>query len=497
MDFRRRLLVAFLIMTLLPVVLLVGIGVLILNKRTSRLENLYGNGTKGYVVIQDDSISKIDRLTEGTYQNLRYVTGVRPRRMREQWFLDEMGKGLAKQNAFLVVLENNRVTYCGNREYYQMLVETMPQYEDFQVDIECGIYMGQSVRCLIKWHDFYFEDGTLGTFMIISDVEDYSTKTDLAAGKIISIAVIIFFCTGAAAVYWLYTGMVKPIKQLQQATKRVKDGDLDFRMESGGEDEIGDLCRDFEGMRSHLKAEIDARMGYEEELRNLIGNISHDLKTPLTSIRGYAEGLMEGVAATPEKQAKYLTMIRTKAEAMSSMVEELTLYTQIDCKSYPYYFEDMNLNNYLNDILEETGFDLEQKNIGLVYDKGVADDTVIVGDREQIRRVITNIVSNSIKYGSQTNNVITVKTENEGNYVRVSISDVGEGVPEDDVKKLFNRFFRADSSRNSGKGGTGLGLSVVKQIIEDHGGTIRAESTLGVGTTISFTLRKGKQEEGG
>ena len=238
-------------------------------------------------------------------------------------------------------------------------------------------------------------------------------------------------------------------------------------------------------MRAHLKTEIDTRIQYEEDLRTLIGNISHDLKTPLTTIKGYAEGMMDGVADTPEKQEKYLRTIRSKAEDMTRMVEELGLYTRIDCKSYPYHFEKVRLKEFFADCIEEDEPELEHK---------LSEDDEVYADREQLKRITMNIIGNAVKYLSKDSGEITITLIDELSYIRTEISDTGAGIPKKDLPHIFERFYRGDTSRNTGKGGSGLGLAIVKQIVEDHGGTICAASEEGEGTTISFTLLKVRKD---
>ena len=265
---------------------------------------------------------------------------------------------------------------------------------------------------------------------------------------------------------------------------------MDFCLESTGTDEISTLGQDFEEMRAHLKIEIDRRIQYEEDLRNLIGNISHDLKTPLTAIKGYTEGMMDGVADTPEKREKYLRTIRSKAEDMTRMVEELALYTRIDGKLYPYYFERVHLRSFFGDCIEEDEPGLEQKNISISLQDNLSEDDEVYADREQLKRIVTNVLGNAVKYMSKESGAITITLSEEKSYVRTEISDTGMGIANKDLPHIFERFYRGDTSRNTGKGGSGLGLAIVKQIVEDHGGTIHARSEEGKGTTISFTLLK-------
>ena len=261
-------------------------------------------------------------------------------------------------------------------------------------------------------------------------------------------------------------------------------------METGSDDEIGALCRNFEEMRQRLKDNVEEKVSNESENRALISNIAHDLKTPITAIKGYAEGLMDGVADTPEKQEKYIRTIYNKANEMDTLINELTLYSKIDTNRIPYNFKKINVSDYFDDCIEEIGFELESKNIGLAYFNYTEEDTLIIADPEQLRRVINNIIGNSVKYLDKQKGLINIRIKDVGDFIQIEIEDNGRGIAARDLPYIFDRFYRADASRNSATGGSGIGLSIVKKIIEDHGGKIWATSKESIGTVMYFVIRK-------
>jgi signal transduction histidine kinase len=175
---------------------------------------------------------------------------------------------------------------------------------------------------------------------------------------------------------------------------------------------------------------------------------------------------------------------------MSTLVDELSFYAKIDSNTIPYTFKDINVREYFDDCVEEISLDLEMKKIEVQYYNEVDENTAVIADAEQLKRVINNIVGNSVKYMDKRHGILQIRLEDMGAYVQVEIEDNGSGIPKGDIPFIFDRFFRADASRNSKKGGSGLGLAISKKIIEDHSGKIWAESGLGVGTTIFFTLKK-------
>jgi len=493
MDFRKRLVVTFMIMTLFPILLLVSFGLIIIKYQTNVMQQAYDTEVNTLQALQNP-VQVLNRLTRGTYNELKTVTRNSPDDLLDVSYLQTINESLEMRQAFLVVQKGDTLVFCGNEEFYQMIQDSLPEYGSYNTNVDGGLYVNGRVPYLVKQQDFLFTDEESGSVYIISDVNKLMPQTRTSLMQAIGSVVIVFLVTGVFLIVWLYAGIIKPINKLKYATRRVKEGDLDFRLEKTGEDEIGELSQDFEEMRAHLKTEIDTRIQYEEDLRNLIGNISHDLKTPLTTIKGYAEGMMDGVADTPEKQEKYLRTIRSKAEDMTRMVEELALYTKIDCKSYPYHFEKVRLKDFFADCIEEDEPELEQKNIRISLADHLSEDDEVYADREQLKRITMNIIGNAVKYLSKESGKITITLLDELSYIRTEISDTGAGIPEKDLPHIFERFYRGDTSRNTGKGGSGLGLAIVKQIVEDHGGTISARSEEGEGTTVSFTLLKVRKD---
>jgi signal transduction histidine kinase len=232
----------------------------------------------------------------------------------------------------------------------------------------------------------------------------------------------------------------------------------------------------------------------EKQNRELVSNISHDLKTPLTAIRGYVEGIIDGVADTPEKMEHYIKTIYNKTNEMTRLVNELTLYSQINTNRIPYNFNKINVADYFGDCVEELSLELESKNVLLQYMNYVSDDVVIIADPEQLGRVINNIISNTLKYLDKPQGMIHMRIKDVGDFIQVEIEDNGRGIAAKDLPYIFDRFYRADASRNSATGGSGIGLSIVKKIIEDHGGKIWATSKPGIGTIMYFVIRKYESE---
>ncbi len=330
--------------------------------------------------------------------------------------------------------------------------------------------------------DLPVEDATENASGIVPEFRNF--LYDMAA-----IIIIILVVTAAILMLWIYAGISVPLNKLRNATHKIAEGNLNFTMEVTGEDEISDLCRDFEEMRKRLLESTEQKLEYDQESKELISNISHDLKTPLTAIKGYVEGIMDGVADTPEKMDRYIRTIYNKTNDMDRLINELNFYSKIEANRIPYTFSKINVKDYFEDCVEEMGIELESKGFAFSYKNEVEDDVEVIADAEQIKRVINNIISNSVKYMDKSDPKIDIRVKDVGDFVQIEIEDNGRGIGTKELPNIFERFYRADASRHSA-GGSGIGLSIVKKIIEDHGGKIWASSTLGKGTVMYFVLRK-------
>ncbi len=302
--------------------------------------------------------------------------------------------------------------------------------------------------------------------------------------------VLILAATGLSITAWIYRSIVTPICKLEEAANNIKEGNLDFTIEADSKDEMGRLCQNFEDMRQRLKESAEEKLEAEKQNRILISNISHDLRTPITAIKGYVEGILDGVADTPEKVDKYMRTIYNKAIDMDRLINELTLYAKIDTNRIPYNFKRINAGEYFHDCIEEIGLELEAEHLGLSYFNYVNDEVLIIADPEQLKRVIDNIIGNSVKYMDKEHGLINIRIKDVGDFIQVEIEDNGKGIAQKDLPFIFDRFYRTDASRNSATGGSGIGLSIVKKIIEDHGGKIWATSKESTGTVMYFVIRK-------
>ena len=328
-------------------------------------------------------------------------------------------------------------------------------------------------------------DGTVYDISI-TDSADSQGRVHVMAKDLFISAFVILISVALVVGLWVYRSIAVPLVKLKKATQNIKEGNLDFVLDVEGKDEFSELCQDFEEMRRRLKESTEEKSLIEKENRELISNISHDLKTPITAVKGYVEGIMDGVADTPEKMDRYVRTIYNKTNEMDHLINELTFYSKIDTNRIPYTFNKLNVEDYFEDCSEEVGLELETRGIELVYANYVEKDVMVIADGEQIRRVIHNIISNAIKYMDKPKGIIQIRIKDVGDFIQVEIEDNGKGIAAKDLPYIFDRFYRTDVSRNSSKGGSGIGLSIVKNVLEQHGFKYGADSEVGKGSTFWF-----------
>ena len=489
MKLKHRLIIAFLIMIAMPVILISITAGTIVRFQMDSIHESYDVEAKTLQVITNP-IQILNRITRGVYNEIKLYSLNLPEKLSDSDYYSELNDLLENKHSFLLVRKDDEFIFIGNKEKLDSIKDLLPHYGTGSTEVDGGIYLGGREPFLVKLQDFTYTDGRNGTIYVITDLNVLMPQLKaVAIQSVISFVVILFF-TASLLIFWIYRSILKPMNILRIATDHIKEGDLDYSVEPYTNDEIGQLCNDFENMRLRLKKLIEDRLQYEEEIKELISNISHDLKTPLTAIKGYSEGLIDGVADTMEKQEKYLKTIYMKANDMSVLVDELAYYAKIDSNTIPYSFTPINLSDYFEDCVEDLYLELEVKNIRVIYENLVDHDVKVVADAEQLKRVIHNIIGNSVKYLDKPEGHIKIRIVDNEEYVQVDIKDNGAGIEEEELPYIFDRFYRADASRSTKTGGSGLGLAIAKKVIEDHFGKIWATSKRGKGTTISFTLKK-------
>jgi len=253
---------------------------------------------------------------------------------------------------------------------------------------------------------------------------------------------------------------------------------------------VKSLTEDLENFAINKKIELESLKGRDDFRREFIGNVSHELKTPLFTIQGYIDTLLEGAADNKKLRIKYLERASKAADRLTYIIKDLDLITKLEMGELQLTLQTFDIIVIVNAVFEMMEIRAAKKKITLTFDKDYSSAQLVYADQEKIRQVITNLVDNAIKYGSIDGTVEVSLKRLSKHKVLIRVTDNGEGIPKEDIPRLFERFYRVDKSGNRKQGGSGLGLSIVKHIIEAHDQKIFVESTKDIGSEFSFTLQK-------
>lgn len=489
MKIRKSLLRSYFLAVLLPVLSVVLITGLFALRELRAFRDIYGVGQHDYSMLTNP-VEAMNYVLALEYERLCDTVLKDPDAFLLEESLKQYNQSLRAKNGALLIRKNGKIIFDGSKR--KRWSEWLPdedvtlRLKDEEVQTFLVGEQNQIIGRELEFHTSGEENVEAYILMQLSSVLPETRKIFLAV--IIGVTGVIV--TSGIGLTWFATAKImSPIKKLRRATTRISQGDLDFHLEVKRDDELGQLCDDFEQMRKRLKEAAEEKINQDKQNKILISNICHDLKTPITSIQGYVEGIMDGVANTPEKQEKYIRTIYNKANEMNTLINELTIYSKLDTNRVPYNFQKLPVVGYFNDYADELKDELEAENVSLSYYNYCNDDVLMIADPEQLSRVIHNIVSNAVKYMNKDVKRINIRVKDVGDFVQVEIEDNGKGIASKDLPYIFERFYRADSSRNETKG-SGIGLSIVHKILDDHGGKIWATSKEKIGTTMYFVLRK-------
>jgi len=488
MSIKMKLRLSYIAMTVVPVVLFVLLAVTLISVYSKDLAGT--EDRKGAAAFWNTSNQR-DELIAG----VKFMARVDPERFTEREFVKQTDEQLNEWHAGLVVMMDSRITFASP---YVDSVELYSRLQGVQTDPPNPNHWKSNKindRSTIVKYEMTFTDQSKGTVFVLSDVNPFLEKLRTFFPLLILSLLIVIGLTNGILTYLVSRNLIKPLYALRHAAEQIKDGDLGHEVNLNRKDEIGELGAAFEAMRIRLNDSIRLQLQYEENRKELISNISHDLKTPITGIKACIEGIQDGIADTGPKRDKYMGMIAKKTEEMDRLIDELFLFSKLDLKRLPFNLENTDLTAYMRDCVEELRLEPRMAETSVILTYSGDGPVYVVADREKLHRVIMNIVNNSLKYMNKTRKEIRIELLDGQDEATVSIQDNGSGIDSAALPHIFDRFYRAEPSRNTATGGSGLGLAIVKQIVEGLGGNVRAESRLGEGTSISFTLRK--TENGG
>lgn len=282
--------------------------------------------------------------------------------------------------------------------------------------------------------------------------------------------------------------ILKPIENLKKGVSEVAQGNYDVTISEEKTYEVNSLIKAFNEMSKKLRESEKLKIEYEENRKALIINISHDLKTPITSIQGYVEAITDNDEILQDKLEQYLKVIHNNTVYMNRLIDDLFLFSKLDMQKLEFNFTEINICPFIEDMMEEFKLEVEEKNIGFEYNNILTMDHIVKMDAKRFYRIIRNIIDNAVKYGLKSKLKIVTELYEEGGYVNLDISDNGPGIPEESLPHILERFYRADNERTKDMKSTGLGLAIAKELIEAHGGKIAVSSKENQGSTFTVSL---------
>lgn len=439
-------------------------------------DKLFGSGLS-YKHQQKQSMIKVELINEtSTWKQT-------PEVLEEESYQKYLLEQLAEIHGELLLIKDDEVRFS-SRKFSKIEVAK---------SLEAGKKTGRSepvnidnVAYSVLAVDLMYKEGFKGSVLLLTPVDGEKSLTSLLL--LVSISFILTFAlTNIIVSYQFSRSIIKPLHTLQSAAAEIAKGNLDYSIVEEGDQEIQALCRDLELMRLKLKESVHSQLKYEDNRKLLVSSISHDLKTPVTSIKGYVEGILDGIANSPEKMERYLKTIALKAHQIDQMIDDLLLYAKLDLNQIPFDFERIDVKEYLLNCISENEPELERNHIKIAFYNELEQKQLVLIDRDRMKRVIMNILDNSQKYMSKGHGDIKIYLRQTVASIIIEIRDNGSGIKEADLPHIFDRFYRSDAARNKG---SGLGLAIAKQIIEGHNGRIWGVSHRNEGTSIMISLSK-------
>jgi len=443
---------------------------------------------------QDNYLNKpeVKSAVNEVVETLLNELGENPDKIYDVAFMESMNAKLIPVSAQLIASSlDDQLVYAGDE------FEMPPQHFKEEIkDMDENIkVVDLDFRFLIhKILHVKTTDGTPVNIMILTQFGEI-TKMKLFIIRNLLLLVTTLALVYIVLVYYVTRSINKPLDRLKEANVKLSQGEFTHRIGIYTNDKIGEVSKGFDYMLEKIEENVRIRKKYAEDRKELIASISHDLKTPLTAIKVNAAAINDGIADTMEKKTKAFNIITNKIDYMQHLIEELFLYSKLDMDNHAFNFQDVPLHRFMEDVIEEWQLehDVEKVRVSLEYEKN--NDFIMSMDVDKMKRVVVNILENSIKYSGVSPLLLHIGIKEQDSKYIIKMNDNGVGVPEEELSKLFERFYRVDVSRNSETAGSGLGLAISKRIVEGHSGRVYAESGVNQGMHIYIEFDICKQEE--
>lgn len=465
MKIRSRIILSFLSLLLVPMLVVVIFLAIVFSNvfRIPFLDKLMG---------MDQAIATISSEIENNYDRIddyNHIDGL----LRDNYegyfrrilFVAPDGKILYDSDKSLIGIRYNQVTSLGGAKNGAVLTKDSFDVREQEV----------------------LKDGKpLGSLVFIPEINLQEALTFLIYLPFLMIVVFLFTIIAMIILLSkiLTDGILKPLKELNYAAEMISSGDLDYEMKYKKDDEIGKFCSEFDVMRLRLKDSLEKQVRFEQSRKQLIASITHDLKTPLTSIKGYVEVLEDGVIQDPEVINNYLRIIGNKTNQLNHLIDDLFTFSKMELGEFQIAPENTSCVRLFNEILSQKHLDFQDSEIQFIYECPTEDCQLYV-DEFRVHQVLENLISNARKF---TKTYIKVYARQHRDFFEFYVEDDGVGIPQNELPLIFDHFYKVDKSRTYSSKGTGLGLAICKQIVEAHGGTISVRSEVGKGSIFKIKL---------
>ncbi|KUO50837.1 MAG: hypothetical protein APF76_01260 [Desulfitibacter sp. BRH_c19] len=466
LGIRSRLLITFILITVLPIVITLGGLGLALKYYSTQIEmSAVDNLIEANEIIKNE--------IQESFAEINYY----------DTFHKEIQPSLEKYNLNLQVVDlSGKLLYDSTDRASSLKRVEIDEIKDIQ-------YL--SSQLFILNTPIFYNNEKVADAIIRGDPDQppFNNLSKVIQIIIISIVLGILSFIGIVilSTWYIAGSILKPLRELNLATENIAKGNLDYEIKHMSEDELGKFCSTFDLMRKKLKESLIRQTAHEKSRQEMIASISHDLRTPISSVKGYVEGLLDGVANDEEMFKRYLSVIKNKTDQLDRLIDDLAQFSKLELDNLDINAVQVDSQEFFESLLSIYRVDFENSP-GVFYSENQIPSAAIMADKLRIEQVLNNLIENAKRYIPVDDGYIKVKIEEKENNIIVAIRDNGTGISSENLPYIFDRFYRGEKSRSREYGGSGLGLAICKYIIEAHGGQIWAESTLGKGSVFYFSL---------
>ena len=475
MTVKKRLAISNIIMIIIPVVITLFVGLICVGVVYVTLQNTNGFGFESYDEFYNASRTVSDRMYE------IFEHGSEASKDR----LEFIGNIIDKNTTFVQVYENGKDFYkAGNEEL-----------KDANLMESAKSVGTNSFVSNIDHQLFYYTETSKGNlyelYFTANNYHKDNNKAEIALGVsavlVVAAIVLSIIFTNRFLTRFVFKKIEEPIDILSEGVKEIAGGNLDYRLSYNKNDEFLPVCIAFNDMAGRLKQSVELAQKNEENRKELLLDISHDLRSPLTSIQAYVEGLIDGVADSPQMRDKYLQTIKRKTIDIEKMVSSLFAYSKLDMEEFAVNEEKILLPDFANEFVNAVSEEYSEKGLDVTVEAN--ENVTVFADRELLTRIVSNILDNSVKYKNKDRAQSRIIVSREDGFAKITLSDNGPGVDESSLDKLFEVFYRTDKARSNTGTGSGIGLAFVKKAADAMGGRVTAENNENGGLSIIIYLR--------